>query len=79
MTDTARLSAAHGRIKYAIRPGMVISRTDADRHFITALQLANLYGVNLNECRVLGERDRAREGEVVLAPRFDGQYKKVER
>jgi len=40
-------------IRYILRPGTVTSRTDGDRHFITAGQLARLYGVNPAECLVV--------------------------
>lgn len=34
---------------HLIMPGSIISKNDGDRHYITATQLAKLYGVNLND------------------------------
>ena len=39
-------------VKYCLHPGIVISRTDGDQHFISALQLCGLYKVKRNECVV---------------------------
>jgi hypothetical protein len=69
--------------KYALYPGYVISQYDGDRHFISASQLAELYGVNFNECVIV---DKSRPESMVmrghtsdlipLFPRMDGKYKK---
>ena len=37
-------------IKYMLHPGMVISRTDRDKHYISARKLIELYNLNRNEC-----------------------------
>lgn len=75
--------------RYLLCPGSVISRTDGDRHHITAVQLARLYGVSMDDCIVLssdwsgpsGERRRnelrarADSGDLIaLHPRYDGNY-----
>lgn len=76
--------------RYLLCPGLVTSRTDGDRHYVDAPQLAMLYGVPMAECLVLPglspgwdrmmERrsllDRAASGELVgLVPRADGDYR----
>jgi len=75
-------------IKYAIHPGPVISKTDGDRHFVTADQLIALYQVDPQECVVvfrepLDKRKRKYwgstnccecDGLIQLRPRYDGNY-----
>ena len=75
-------------IKYALRPGPVISKTDGDRHFIDAGTLMNLYRVPSHECIVIPwdvPRSRERERQLLLErvlamglihlhPRYDGDY-----
>lgn len=39
-------------IKYILHPAQVRSMSDGQYHFITANRLAELYGVNRNECVV---------------------------
>lgn len=61
--------------KYLIWPDWVMSRTDGERHFISASRLIHLYGVNPDECHIHrenGERDPI--GLLVLAPKRDGDY-----
>lgn len=66
-----------------LHPGEVKSKNDGDIHFISAQQLARLYGVNYKECHVIYQ-DRpetsrgvvARHDDVHLFPRYDGNYKK---
>lgn len=73
---------------YLLFPGRVTSRTDGDKHHVTASQLAMLYGVPMSECMVMPPQspenhrarmdllDRVRLGELIgLAPRFDGDYR----
>ena len=38
--------------KYILHPGMITSETDGDEHYINALQLSELYGVNIRDCYV---------------------------
>lgn len=73
--------------RYLLCPGIVRSRTDGDRHFITARQLAFLYGVRMADCVTLPDQtpanhcvrmflfERVRLGEITaLVPRDDGNY-----
>lgn len=71
--------------KYALYPSHVTSRTDGDRHYIGAPQLARLYRVPMGECLVISDEDYRRpdrRGKLALAeklialwPRYDGNYK----
>jgi hypothetical protein len=45
------------KLKFVICPGYIFNRTDAQRHFISAHQLAALYKVNLNKCIVIHENE----------------------
>lgn len=65
-------------------PGEVRSKVDGDFHYITAPQLARLYGVDYRKCYVIyesKERGTAGYGElktdIHLFPRFDGAYYNV--
>jgi hypothetical protein len=74
--------------RYLLCPGDVQSRTDGQVHYVPALQLVHLYGVQLSDCIILpGNRTpmdrrlreawlaRAAAGEIVaLWPREDGDY-----
>lgn len=73
--------------KYLIVPGMVMSRVDGGRHFVTASQLMALYSVSPLDCLVcppstqanfLARRtliDRVIAGELIaLTPQFSGVY-----
>ena len=69
--------------KYVLHPGYVWSRTDADRHFITAAVLARLYKVPMRECVVCRHTDNVStrglpKNMIHLYPRYDGDYR-VER
>ena len=66
-----------GMIKYLICPGVVTSKTDGDRHYITANQLISLYRVNHSECVVIPKNNKGYrpDGElIVLSPDYSGQY-----
>lgn len=71
--------------RYLVHPGLIQSRTDGDRHFVSARQLMKLYAVHPAAClicrdchRLGGEnfRDcRFRDGYAIdLIPKFDGDY-----
>lgn len=67
--------------KYIVYPGYVDSKSDNDRHFITARQLINLYGVNPKEC-IVWDYDRPmmmspeeKDNYISLVPLFNGNYK----
>jgi hypothetical protein len=63
--------------RYCLHPGFVRSRSDGDRHFITAHKLARCYGVPLRECVVAGDSPRMDLNVnrlIDLYPRSDGEY-----
>lgn len=64
--------------EYYIVGGYVTSANDGDEHYISAAQLAHLYGVDPSACLVAGNWLRPDpclpEGLLVLTPRSDGNY-----
>ena len=63
---------------FILRPGTVVSTRDGDLHYITAMQLCDLYRVHPKHCiHVLyGHEDKKLRGfNIELAPRVDGDYK----
>ena len=72
--------------RYLVCPGHVISKTDGDRHYISAQQLIQLYGVRRQDCVIRLERpswwpqsqcdrqDRLEAGMIKLTPRHSGDY-----
>lgn len=72
------LDALVGR--YVLHPGWVTSKTDGDRHYISASHLAHLYGLRLADCIVMHDDEpgvrgyQQQSGDVHLYPRYDGNY-----
>lgn len=64
--------------KYVLHPGPVISRTDGQKHYISAAKLANLYGISERDCLVQMYRApqlvSVPKNAVHLYPRGDGNY-----
>lgn len=71
--------------KYVICPGMVVSKADGREHYIGAMQLMRLYGVDPRECEIhepapwwpISYYHMAAElqrGLPRLCPRHDGSY-----
>ena len=61
--------------RYLVVPGNVVSKQDGQRHFVGFFELIKLYGVNIDDCRCAkNESDMPVEGQIVLAPRYDGNY-----
>ncbi len=63
--------------KYLVIPGWVKSKTDGDRHYITARELMQLYKVPPNECVVFDIRFPDKmyyEGLIELKPSYNGDY-----
>lgn len=71
--------------KYVIAPGFVISQKDGQRHYVGAMALLQLYGVDARECRFYEPtpqwtpsmwryESEANEGLIWLRPRNDGDY-----
>jgi hypothetical protein len=62
---------------YVLCPGRVISSRDGDEHQIGPGALAALYGLSLNAPNVrvcTRPGTEPRPGEIVLGPRYDGNY-----
>lgn len=64
--------------RYMVCPGYVYSRSDSDRHWISADRLIRLYGVNPAEC-IVSTSETERRGTwaadlIRLAPKWDGDY-----
>lgn len=67
--------------KYVLCPDFVISKTDGDRHFISARQLAELYRVPMSECVIMPDMSDPRnrhwhkpQGAIELYPQYNGDY-----
>jgi hypothetical protein len=67
--------------KYLLCPSAVTSKTDGDRHKISASDLSRLYNVPMSECVVRPEYGspahhgwNENHGLIELWPRYDGDY-----
>lgn len=69
--------------KFALHPGWVRSQSDGDMHYISAAQLAGLYGIHHNEYIIWDpERRETYFGRtwmdyIHLFVKSDGNYRKV--
>jgi hypothetical protein len=70
--------------RFILHPGYVRSTSDGQEHYISAGQLARLYGVDQEECVIYSEhskfrnpmdRDPELRNLMPLFPRQDGKYK----
>lgn len=65
-----------GEPKYLLCPDWVDSAVDGQRHFVSAVQLAQLYGVPPSECIIYQKGLRFNMCQyIILRPRRDGNYK----
>ena len=62
--------------KYLLHPGYVVSKTDGDRHYITAKMLMKLYNVRPEECVIyLPYRPYPNQNKLInLYPMASGKY-----
>ena len=71
--------------KYVICPGEVASRTNGQRHYIGAMELIRLYGVDSRECEIhepaswwpnsyYSMTEERQRGLPRLGPSYDGNY-----
>lgn len=74
--------------RYLVRPSKVVSKRDGDTHFISAVDLMHLHGVDPQECIVIREGEdwprghgplateaqREAAGLKLLTPAFHGNY-----
>jgi hypothetical protein len=64
--------------KYLVIPGYVTSQYDGDRHWVSALRLMHLYGVDPRLCVVQYREFPGRIHDtslICLEPRHDGDYR----
>ena len=72
-------------VRYLLCPGYVKSKYDGDEHYIGAMRLARLYGVDPRECEIFEPRpwwpasfyrqdERRYKDLIKLVPRYDGDY-----
>ena len=64
-------------MRLVLCPDYILSRSDNDVHFIDAPTLARLYRVPYRNCIIKNERYRHQQGDVMLWPRYDGDYSKL--
>ena len=80
------MSSVRCHARYVLCPGYVISRSDGQRHYVSADALRRLYGVQPSECVTYpqgndSEADIRRRiwidppGAICLMPRYDGDYR----
>jgi hypothetical protein len=62
-------------IKYCMHGGWVKSRHDGDQHYVSAVRLIRLYGLDPKECVVSIKQFMEREDLIHLHPRYDGNYR----
>lgn len=66
--------------KYLVMAGYVISKEDGDQHYIGAVDLMKLYGVEHSECVIANPKqlkshlDKLKEELIVLRPLYQGEY-----
>ena len=62
--------------RYVLHPAFVTSQSDGQRHYISALMLARLYRVPMDECVCFDPRSGwvPPDNAIHLRPRFDGDY-----
>lgn len=65
--------------KYLICPGIVVSESDNNEHYISSRRLIELYKVRQEECIIVDREEVARglnwADYVQLRPRTDGDYR----
>lgn len=65
--------------KYKVLGGCIESKNDGDTHYISAMKLCLLYGVNPSECYLVDAHQRSElrrlpDDLIELRPRYDGHY-----
>jgi len=82
MTNATQPPAEGPMKKYVLHPGLVRSKFDGDTHFISASQLAHLYGVDIRECITVSSEDKISRdgldtfGYTHLYPSYHGTYRR---
>ena len=68
-------------VRYLLCPGHVMSKTDGQYHYVSAHELAGLYGVRMDQCDVRPDKKisgfgwRPAPWIIELHPRYDGDYR----
>ena len=60
--------------KYVLCPGYVRSQFDNEEHYVNERELADLYGVKLQDCMLETDRVRTDDSAIYLRPRPNGDY-----
>lgn len=65
--------------KYLVIGDYVISKSDGQRHYVTAKELVKLYGVKPSECELFETREprdprKVNTNLIVLKPLYNGDY-----
>ena len=60
--------------KYVLCPGYVVSQFDGQEHYVSDRELADLYGVKLQDCMLETDRIRTDDSVIYLRPRSNGDY-----
>ena len=60
--------------RYVLCPGYVVSQFDGQEHYISERELADLYGVRLEDCMLETARTRTDSSVIYLRPRSNGDY-----
>lgn len=65
-----------GKIKYVLYPGVVTSKYDGQRHFISAATLMRLYRVRPEECLIYDANEPKEKYQdlIPLSPKYNGNY-----
>ncbi len=66
-------------VRFMIVPGWIFSRTDGDKHWVSADELMRLHRIHPGECVIFNEdidvfRNHA-DPLITLSPSSDGKYK----
>ena len=68
------------RAKYVLCPDVIMSKYDADRHYISACQLAALYRVSMSDCIIKDANEEILPEYASLPklhPLFNGNYEEM--
>ena len=63
--------------RWIIDGGTITSRSDGQRHYVSAGQVARLHGLHRDEWERYSDLHDYPPGTVVLGPRSDGEYRQL--
>ncbi len=68
-----------GKLRFAVIPSRITSKSDGDRHYVSASDLVRLYGLQLGEYVVVEPSDPhfdiKTDGLIELWPLYNGNYR----